>query len=287
PALEAPQGETSNLVDPYSTHRYLVVTSAVCLVLSLSAIAARIFTKVHILRKMQIEDYSLIFTAVGFSALTAVMLAAGHAGQGRHQWNVSIAGVQRIAFYGVQLANILEIVYPPTMFAAKLAVLLQIKRIFTAHQKDFIYWSVQILITANFLTYLACFLAFVFACWPRDKIWNPHIPGKCISTNASIIATSAINVLSDITILPLPIHGVMMLHIPLKKKIGVGAIFATGAFACISSIIRLVYSVNLTHTHDITWAIAPVGMWALAEFTTVILVACFPVFPRLLQFFRK
>lgn len=56
PALEAPQGETSNLVDPYSTHRYLVVTSAVCLVLSLSAIAARIFTKVHILRKMQIED---------------------------------------------------------------------------------------------------------------------------------------------------------------------------------------------------------------------------------------
>lgn len=183
-----------------------------------------------------------------------------------------------LAKYGVQLANILEIVYPPTMFAAKLAVLLQIKRIFTAHQKDFIYWSVQILITANFLTYLACFLAFVFACWPRDKIWNPHIPGKCISTNASIIATSAINVLSDITILPLPIHGVMMLHIPLKKKIGVGAIFATGALsvhpftitvalltprsACISSIIRLVYSVNLTHTHDITWAIAPVGMWA-------------------------
>jgi hypothetical protein len=170
------------------------------------------------------------------------MLAAGQAGQGRHQWDVSIAGVQRVAFVSDRgsfqfvtltvtgkLANILEIVYPPVMFAAKLAVLLQIKRIFTTHQKNCVYWSVQVLIAANLLTYFACFVAFIFACWPREKIWSPHIPGKCISTNASIIATSAINVISDVTILLLPVHGISQLRIPLRKKVGVGAIFATGA----------------------------------------------------------
>lgn len=185
---------------------------------------------------------NLLTRKFGFAAFTAVMLAAGHAGQGRHQWDVSIAGVQRVAFvsslgdlYSIpltvtgKLANILEVVYPPVMFAAKLTVLLQIKRIFTAHQKDFIYWSVHVLIAANCLTYFACFVAFIFACWPREKIWSPHIPGKCISTNASIIATSAINVISDVTILLLPIHRIFQLHIPLRKKVGVGAIFATGA----------------------------------------------------------
>jgi hypothetical protein len=33
----------------------------------------------------------------GFAAFTAVMVAAGEAGQGKHQWNVSVAGMQRIA----------------------------------------------------------------------------------------------------------------------------------------------------------------------------------------------
>jgi hypothetical protein len=144
-------------------------------------------------------------------------------------WSVGDMNWSHLLTAPTQLANILEIVYPPVMFAAKLAVLLQIKRIFTAHQKDFIYWSVQVLIVGNLLTYFACFVAFIFACWPREKIWNPHVPGRCISTNASILATSAINLVSDLTILLLPVHGVFRLRIPLKKKIGVSAIFATGA----------------------------------------------------------
>lgn len=35
--------------------------------------------------------------------------------------------------------------------------------------------------------------------------------------------------------------------------------------ACISSIIRLVYSVRLTLTSDVTYAVDPVGMWGYAE----------------------
>ena len=115
------------------------------------------------------------------------------------------------------------------MLFAKLALLVQIKRIFTAHQKHFVYWSVQILIATNFLGYFATFVAFIFACWPREKLWNPHIHGKCISTNASILATSAINLVSDFTILFIPAYALVGLHIPVQKKIGVGAIFATGA----------------------------------------------------------
>ena len=82
--------------------------------------------------------------------------------------------------------------------------------------------------------------------------------------------------------------------------------------ACSSSIIRLVYSVRLTQTDAVTYAVSPVGLWAyvlplyfvspsqiyvpgryieaynkactsLAEFTTVILAECFPIIPKFLQ----
>jgi hypothetical protein len=117
------------------------------------------------------------------------------------------------------------------MFAAKLAVLLQIKRIFTVHKKNATYWTVWILIIANLMVYTAILFSFIFACWPREHIWNPFATGKakCIDTAAALLASSAINLISDITILVLPLLGISKLQMPLKRKIGVGAIFLTGA----------------------------------------------------------
>ncbi|KAI0414725.1 hypothetical protein F5X98DRAFT_239026 [Xylaria grammica] len=65
-----------------------------------------------------------------------------------------------------------------------------------------------------------------------------------------------------------------------NRKFRVSVVFAVGIFACIACVVRLYYSVKLTQSEDATWRIEPVGSWALAEFTTVILVACFPVLPR-------
>ncbi|TRX87848.1 hypothetical protein FHL15_011266 [Xylaria flabelliformis] len=98
-------------------------------------------------------------------------------------------------------------------------------------------------------------------------------------------STSAINVVSDFTILITPLASIWQLQMPTRKKMSVAAVFGVGVLANVTSIIRLYYSVKLTRTIDITWAIVPVASWALGEFTTVILVACFPYFPRLFQHF--
>jgi hypothetical protein len=88
------------------------------------------------------------------------------------------------------------------------------------------------------------------------------MPGTCISTNGSIIATSIINIISDWSALILPLVVIRKLQMSTKKKIGVMAIFAVGFLACVASIVRLVYSIRLTQTIDETWAIDPVGIWA-------------------------
>jgi uncharacterized membrane protein YbhN (UPF0104 family) len=115
------------------------------------------------------------------------------------------------------------------MFAAKYVVLRQIELVFFKHDRK-AFWSaaIRILIWANFFFYGAIFLSFILACIPRAKISNPALPGICIDTHASIIATSAINVVSDFTILITPIAAIWRLQMPVKKKLAAAAVFAVG-----------------------------------------------------------
>ena len=114
------------------------------------------------------------------------------------------------------------------MFAAKLAVLLQMMRIFKGNRKDSVYWSTQVLIWTNFVFYTTIFFCFIFACVPRQKLGDPTIPGHCISTRDSILATSYINIVSDISMLLLPIYAIWKLEIVLKRKLAIAAVFGTG-----------------------------------------------------------
>ncbi|KAF2680052.1 hypothetical protein K458DRAFT_312873 [Lentithecium fluviatile CBS 122367] len=276
PALAAPPGVSSNLANPHSLDRSSVAIWSICFTLALSAVTARTFTKAYLLKNIQIEDCD---SQVGFAAVTGVILAAERAGLGRHKWDISLASY-------ADFININALMYSLIMFAAKFTVLIQIKRIFTAHQKAFIYWAVQVLLAANLLGYFAIFVTCLFTCWPKQYHGRNLFHGKCITTHGPIIATSIVNMVSDFTILFIPAFAITGLHMPWKRKVGVGAIFATGAFACASSIIRMVYSIKLFKTNDLTWALSPVGIWGTVEITTVILVAAFPTFPRLFKFLR-
>lgn len=80
PAMEAPPGIDSNLENPYSSHHYLVATSAVCLSLSLSAVIGRTFTKAYLLKNMKIEDcefQSLDFFAIKLTEARLLDLLRG------------------------------------------------------------------------------------------------------------------------------------------------------------------------------------------------------------------
>lgn len=165
---------------------------------------------------------ALIFSGTAFVAF--VGLALGVPGQSRHLWNLTIAQAGHIAFF----VNIVEILYGSVMFPAKLCVLLQMQRIFRGNKRDSIYWSIQVLIWSNLLFYLAVTAAFIGACSPRAKISNPLLPGTCISIHVTILATSAINIVSDITILVLPVFAVWKLKLPIKRKLIISAVFGSG-----------------------------------------------------------
>lgn len=69
----------------------------------------------------------------------------------------------------------------------------------------------------------------IFACSPREKIWNPLITeGHCINISAGGLITASFSMVSDIFIFVLPAKTVWNLQIPCSKKLRIVALFATG-----------------------------------------------------------
>ncbi|GAD97239.1 hypothetical protein AOR_1_1448144 [Paecilomyces variotii No. 5] len=283
PSMKAPPGETSNLKDPYNSNRFMYLTAGICLSFSALGVFFRLFVKARILRAMQLEEFILIFSLSGLISLTAVMIQSTHLGQGVHQWNVSMANVMKI----IEYSNIIEILYCPTILSAKIAILLQIKRIFVVNKKGILFWVHEMVLWLNIPTYTGLMFSFIFSCVPREKIWDPSVPGHCVSLPASLIATSVLNLISDITVLLLPICVIVQLQLPTRSKLILNAIFGTGILSIVASILRLIYTIRLTQTEDFTWAIMPVGLWAIAEVTSVILTGAIPLLPGFVKFIRN
>ena len=128
----------------------------------------------------------------------------------------------------IQIENVLEMLYCLILFTAKLCVLLQMMRLFKGNKKDSVYWIIQALIWTNAVFYGSLFFCFLFACRPRAKLQNPKIPGVCINGSASILATSAINIVSDFSIILLPVYAVWKLKITVKRKLAIAAVFGSG-----------------------------------------------------------
>ena len=90
------------------------------------------------------------------------------------------------------------------------------------------YLAIHALIWVNLLFYMAVMLVQIMTCLPREKIWNPSISGTCVDLARVLISGAVINVISDFSILILPIARVWQLQITKARKWGISAVFGTG-----------------------------------------------------------
>lgn len=101
--------------------------------------------------------------------------------------------------------------------------------IFAPTRRGIIYRSIHGLIWGNLIFYCSAWLATLLECIPTAKIWEPERKdGRCININVAYTATGAINVVSDLLILLLPMLAIWRLQMAAKRKLGIAAVFATG-----------------------------------------------------------
>ncbi|KAI0155184.1 hypothetical protein GGR57DRAFT_91557 [Xylariaceae sp. FL1272] len=279
PALPPPEGVEPEFHDYYPVPASQIILVTILLTLSVSGVSVRSYTRAAIMRKFDPSDWALI---LALSILVALKLVANTYGQGYHQWDVNVVTIRNLLY----TQKLVELFYCLAVLFAKYTVLRQIELIFYHHRHESrasrVTWG---LIWANSIFYVIVFFATIFSCVPRYKIWNPEVKGRCINMHTGILVTSVLNVVSDTTILITPIMAIWQLQLRMKAKVGISVVFAVGIFATAAAVIRLYYGVELSRSNDTTWLIEGVGTWAIVEIATVILVACFPLFPRFYKHF--
>jgi len=200
---------------------------------------------------------------------------------GAHQWDTRVGDVFKLLYY----SYIVQTMYGPVIFTVKLSILLQYLHVFVPSRVGSLpmYWGIHIVLGANFLLYFIDTWIQIFSCSPIAFSWNKLLKGHCVNVDAGQIATGTFNVISDFAILLLPMYSISRLQLPRKRKLGICALFGTGFLACISSTARLIYSIRIVTTKDVTFNIVAVAAWAMAEIAIGILCSCLPVTPKFVR----
>ncbi|KAL8756519.1 MAG: hypothetical protein Q9199_002883 [Rusavskia elegans] len=186
-------------------------------------------------------------------------------------------------YYYLYVAAIL---YPPTIFFVKLAILLQYLRLLapniSVNRTMFI--SARVIIVVTLLYYITSMSITIFACSPREKFWNRLKEGHCLNNNLGVFITSLFNIVSDIIILVLPAKTVWSLQIPRSKRIRIVALFATGLLACIANAMIILYVARMGEKDaDVSYNAAWMGFWVFAEISLGIIVTSTFSLPKLIE----
>lgn len=133
----------------------------------------------------------------------------------------------------LQYGQAARILYCTDMFLIKLAILLQLLRVFVPlSRRNAMFWTCHALIWLNFFYYAAYVLLAIFYCNPIKKGWSqrvyPPIKGSCLNLRKAYIAGAALNTASDISIVILPQFVIWRLQLSLKRQIGLCLIFLVG-----------------------------------------------------------
>jgi hypothetical protein len=223
PGLAPPAGELSLDLNAPSVLPTAQDVSIVCCVLVGIAMIIRVFTRSYLVKKFALEDAMMILSTLLFIAFVALVCDSAKLVLGKHQWDLTLADLMR----ALHRAYPVQIIYCLAIYAVKLGVLLQIKHIFAGRKKDFNYWACWVVIVFVSCGYTANLFIWIFPCVPVERSWNFFIDGHCNNAKPSIIS-GVVNLVSDVAILVLPIIAVAQLHMSLRKKLAVSAVFATG-----------------------------------------------------------
>ncbi|KAL8682197.1 MAG: hypothetical protein Q9186_001734 [Xanthomendoza sp. 1 TL-2023] len=288
--------------NPPSNAWKVSVTDSIGLGLVTIVVAARCFTKLRVTKALGWEDFISVLTWIMFIAFSTLnFVQRFRFGGGRHTWDLPPE------FYNgfLRTSTSSSYLYMLGTMLAKISLLLFLYRIFSVDRKFRIAaWALGTILVG--WTIISFFLR-IFACRPIKASWDVKLQldpeTRCNPKSYNTLNVHGIcNIITDFGLLLLPVPMVWKLQMSLKKKLGVAAVFATGAIICAIAIVRQ-YIVWTTPKAGDNWLITKNKIWCTLimpfpsyfrlkltpfavsiEFSLSIVVSCLPA---LAPFFRQ
>lgn len=187
--------------------------------------------------------FATLTEALGYHSLTL--------GWGNHLWDIRASVfLDSSTFRYWAIPNLF---YALAMYSIKASVLVQYYRLFAISSKLRItlIWSL-IFVSMTYAAIVGTQIAIVVQCTSMASF--PAYP-ICAGFTSVQIFQGVFAVVTDFFILLLPVKSILRLQLPFRRKVGVLAIFCTGAVACLVSLTRLIATL-ITSSADFTYATA-------------------------------
>ncbi|KAB8273323.1 hypothetical protein BDV30DRAFT_249013 [Aspergillus minisclerotigenes] len=271
--------------------RALVVT-AVLTAISILIVGMRMYARIGLLKMIGREDYTILFS------LTPEV----HFGLGEHNSAISEEMLKQ------QLKRLWAAIpmYNASLAFTKFSILFQYLRIFPDRRFRIACW-VMMGIVACYGTWAV--VSGYVNCVPVAKFWDRTIPGSCLSFEGVWFFNASMNIVTDLTLLIMPMPLLSQLQLPRLQKFALMGVFAIGGLLvspssnCISmvmliasrvvvtSILRLSSLRTVANDPDTSYSNVGAAYWTAAECNVAIICACLPflrpivscLFPKLLS----
>ncbi|OGM40585.1 hypothetical protein ABOM_010664 [Aspergillus bombycis] len=223
PAGVPPPGVEPNFVYPPNQRISGQAAILICGITASIALSMRIYTRVFVIRKTSMSDYSIIVAWGIYVSLCVISWLGNDAGPGVDMWNLRLKDFRRMQYW----FHAGSIIYGIPIFFIKASILLQIVDIFVpTRRNDPMFWTCHALIWVNLVYYLIGSILEIFACRPLNKAWDPLIThGSCMDMFLLNCIASSVNAASDMIILVLPQTRIWRLQMPLRKKLAASTVF--------------------------------------------------------------
>ncbi|KAF1997041.1 hypothetical protein P154DRAFT_442146 [Amniculicola lignicola CBS 123094] len=230
-----------------------LVPAVVFTILAACAVAARWYTRLHLVRTWGIEDI-ILTTAVFHSAVMTGIIGA----ESNFQTPLKDSPNYE-AKAGQIMSNMLKLVFAQTIIfhiainLTKAAIVTQYLRIFS---RTTLAWRIPCYVLLLLILGSAGWGVFgvAFICSPAQKYWKPDLPGMCRDLDAHFVSSAIIGIILDFAIWVLPMRLVWSLKVSRAQRWSLALVFGLGAFVCITSIVRLVLTRAATVRGDVTGA---------------------------------
>ncbi|KAJ0123903.1 integral membrane protein [Diaporthe amygdali] len=255
----------------------IIAVGVVFSVLPAVAVGMRLVSRRIIRRTLDWSDYLIIaacITVISYWATALAGVVIG--GLGFHVGEI-------IDMYGhveveiaFQISFALQILWAIAGGLYKISILLFYIEIFPTLKR----WGRATMVVIFCYT-LSTALAALLVCEEVEDNWDYEnlFQGKCGDRILVFRVTGALNIVSDVVVLLLPVRNVLKLQLPLYRRLVLLATFALGLFTCVISIIRLatLSSLSSRDFRDTPYAIMQTVIWSGLEPSVAVILACVPL----------
>ena len=284
PLVQPPPGQTSDFAHPqdHSVFLQIIVTLAICVVLSTVAVLARVATRLWIVKNFGWDDGLAVLAMLLNFGLTVCYVGEIYSGLAFSNYNTSLRTFMLRYFASWTFWNGLFSLFLYFTFAAiKLSILMLYLRLLGPFHKN-LRFSVWVLVGLVLVILIGTTAGLLEFCHPTEKLFRPAIPGTCNVSAVLFVVQAVAQVVTDLLILIPPIPVVWRINAPKARRFGFVVTLCIGLFVTGIGLARLGILITELDTPNIQFNIQYLGTYlGIFEINFALIAICIPALRQL------